>query len=145
MDHSFANISISPAELDTVAELITMRFPLRAPEARRLARMRGLMTVTSDLNRTLSTYAQHALVHCHGTAGTSDLSADTAALTQALRSFCAEIRMIAAEYESINRPALPYLDAERPDEGLMPDFMPWLTPTHVACPPVENEPRRHSA
>lgn len=130
MDDSFSNITIAPADLETVAELITMRFPLRLREARRLARMRGLMTVTADLNRTLSIYAQHALVHCQGTAGTSDLSADTVALNRTLRAFCAEIRAIAAEYDSINRPSIPFTTSEENIErGERRDFMPWQTPS----------------
>ena len=38
-------------------------------------------------------------VHCPDTAGTSDLDLDTRLLTEALRSFCAEIRAVAAEYD----------------------------------------------
>lgn len=130
MDDSFANITIAPADLETIAELITMRFPLRLQEARRLARMRGLMTVTADLNRTLSIYAQHALVHCQGTAGTSDLSADTVALNRTLRAFCAEICTIAAEYDSINRPSIPFTVSEEDfGPGERRDFMPWQTPS----------------
>jgi hypothetical protein len=130
-------LSIASADLDTVAELITMRFPLRAAEARRGARMRALMAVTADLNRALSTYAQHALVHCQGTAGTSDLSADTAALTEALRAFSTEIRMIAREYDSINEPIEPFaIDrTDRAPRGR--DLMPWQSP-HVACPAADS-------
>ncbi len=138
MDEGFSNITIAPADLETVAELITMRFPLRFREARRLARMRGLMTVTADLNRTLSIYAQHALVHCQGTAGTSDLSADTVALNRTLRAFCAEICAIAAEYDSINRPNIPFTASE---EGFNPgerrDFMPWQMPSPSAYSAVK--------
>lgn len=131
MDDSFSNITIASDDLETIAELITMRFPLRGPESRRLARMRGLMTLTADLNRTLSVYAQHALVHCQGTAGTSDLSADTAALNRALRAFAAEIQIIAGEYDCINRPAVPFATTDCHDQanGLR-DFMPWQAPPH---------------
>lgn len=130
MDDGFSNITIAPADLETVADLITMRFPLRLREARRLARMRSLMTVTADLNRTLSIYAKHALVHCQGSAGTSDLSADTVALNRTLRAFCAEIRTIAAEYDSINRPSIPFTASEENIEpGERRDFMPWHAPS----------------
>lgn len=116
-------MSLTAAELNTVAELITMRFPLRGPESNRAARMRALLVITADLNRALSTYSQHALVHCQGTAGTSDLSADTAALTEALHAFCREIRQIAKEYDHVNRPAEPFappIDARAPLESWAP-------------------------
>jgi hypothetical protein len=63
--------------------------------------MRTLLAVTAELNRTLTTYARHALVHCHGTAGTSDLSADTAALNRALNAFCNEIGRVARDYDDV--------------------------------------------
>jgi hypothetical protein len=117
---------ITSADLNTVAELITMRFPLRGPEAKRVARLRTLLTATSELNRTLATYSQHALVHCHGTAGTSDLSADTVALDHALRAFCAEIAEVARDYDdAVNRPHASPLDDGDAELPVMRDFAPW--------------------
>ena len=92
-------LALNPEHLRAVAALITMRLPARAADARRAARMRQLVHVTSELNRALSTYACHALVHCQGTAGTSDFDADTQALRDALEHFFREVRDIAREYD----------------------------------------------
>jgi dTDP-4-dehydrorhamnose reductase len=122
-------LCIRSTDLNTVAELITMRFPLRGPEAKRVARLRTLLAATAELNRTLATYSQHALVHCHGTAGTSDLSADTAALDQALRTFCAEIEEVARDYDdAVNHPRSSALDGPAMDLTALRDFMPWQAP-----------------
>jgi len=135
MNETMESIIISPEDLDTIAELIVMRFPLRVAEGRRLARMRALMLVTAALNRAVSTYAQHALVNCQGTAGTSDLCADTAALNHALQAFSTEIRMIAHEYDSINAPIEPFAAEECTDDTPgMRDLMPWQSPPRMACP-----------
>jgi hypothetical protein len=60
--------------------------------------MRALVRVTSELTRTLSMYSRHALVHCQGTAGATDLSDDTRRLTTALEAFCMEVHAVASEY-----------------------------------------------
>lgn len=85
------------ADLRAVEHMITMRLSGTA-ESARTVRMRHLVRVTSVLTRTLSTYSQHALVHCQGTAGASDLSSDTEKLGAALEAFCREIGDVAAEY-----------------------------------------------
>ena len=60
--------------------------------------MRSLVMLASELTRALHTYSRHALVHCQGTAGTSDLEADTDALVRALHQFSLEISTVADEY-----------------------------------------------
>lgn len=85
------------ADLRAVEHMITMRLSGEA-ESARTVRMRHLVRVTSVLTRTLSTYSQHALVHCQGTAGASDLSSDTEKLGAALEAFAREIGDVAAEY-----------------------------------------------
>ncbi len=120
---------ITSEDLDTVAELITMRFPLRTPEAKRVARLRTLLAATAELNRILATYSQHALVHCQGTAGTSDLSADTAALDQALRTFSGEIAAVARDYgDAVNRPRRSPIEGPHAEVIALRDFMPWQAP-----------------
>ena len=122
-------IRISPAHLSTIAELVTMRFPLRAPEAKRVTRVRGVIAAAGELNRALATYAQHALVHCHGSAGTSDLLADTERLDKALRAFGAEVEAVAREYhEAVNRTRGVSSDAAERPASAGGDFMPWRPP-----------------
>lgn len=120
---------ISSTHLKTVAELITMRFPLRVAESKRVSRLRALLNSAAELNRTLAVYSQHALVHCHGTAGTSDLTADTSALDRALRNFGAEIEAVALEYDdAVNTERVsPYDEPPEPPRRRR-DFMPWQSP-----------------
>ena len=96
-------MTIEAADLLAVERMITMRFPGTGPEFERAARMRTLVRVTAQLTSTLSTYSRHALVHCQGTAGASNLSEDTALLTRTLQAFCSEIRAVAAEYGEFAR------------------------------------------
>lgn len=91
-------VVVTSADLDTVAKLITMRFPSSSAEATRVARMRRLVSVTAELTHKLTTYSRHALVHCQGTPGNSDLCADTTALDRSLREFSSEIRRVAEAY-----------------------------------------------
>ena len=127
MSNDFRNaLAVKTDDLKTVAELVTMRFPLRAPETRRVARLRSLLAATAEVNRSLSTFLEHALVHCHGTAGTSDLSADTAALDHALRTFSAEIGSIARDYDdAVNRPCISGLEDPAAELAARRDLMPW--------------------
>jgi hypothetical protein len=120
---------VDTEDLKTVAELITMRFPLRGPETRRVARLRSLLAATAEVNRSLSTFLEHALVHCHGSAGTSDLSADTIALDQALRTFSTEVESVARDYdESVNHLRTSGLEDPSAELAAIRDFMPWQTP-----------------
>lgn len=130
MTHDRQNaLVVTSDDLNTVAELITMRFPLRGPETKRVSRLRSLLAATAELHRTLSTYSQHALVHCHGTAGTSDLSADTAALDQALRTFCAEIESVARDYgDAVNAPHPSGFEDVGAELAAIRDLMPWQAP-----------------
>lgn len=96
-------VSVSPSDLTTVTQLIRMRLPTTAAEAQRLAHMRRLVRLASELTCTVRTYSRHALVHCQGTAGISDLEADTDALVQALHAFSDEISTIAGEFGHLVR------------------------------------------
>jgi hypothetical protein len=121
---------VNTEDLRTVAELVTMRFPLRAPETRRVVRLRSLLAATAEVNRSLSTFLEHALVHCHGTAGASDLSADTVALDQALRSFSEEIADVAREYDgAVNQSRTSELEDPAAELAAIRNFMPWQVPS----------------
>lgn len=91
-------LSLAIRDLENVERAITLRLPNGHQEGRRADRMRALVRVTAELTRSLSTYSQHALVHCQGTAGTTDLSDDTRRLGAALEAFCHEIHAVADEY-----------------------------------------------
>ena len=97
-------VSVTSTDLSTVSQLIRMRLPSSAAEARRVTRMRRLVLLAAELTRTLHTYSRHALVHCQGTAGTSDLEADTEALVRALSEFSSEISTVASEYGHLAPP-----------------------------------------
>jgi hypothetical protein len=131
MSNDFRNsLVVRTEDLKTVAELVTMRFPLRAPETRRVVRLRSLLAATAEVNRSLSTFLEHALVHCHGTAGTSDLSADTAALDQALRSFSAEIASVAHDYDNaVNMQRTCGFEDPAVELAAIREFMPWQAPS----------------
>lgn len=94
-------VSISPDDLKCVAELAKLRIPSRAEEGQRVSRVQTLLIAAAQLNRALADYTHHALVHCHGTPGTSDLSEDTRALSEALTLFSIEVRHVTAEYRSV--------------------------------------------
>ena len=131
MTNDFRNaLAVKTDDLKTVAELITMRFPLRAPETRRVARLRTLLAATAEVNRSISTFLEHALVHCHGTAGSSDLSADTAALDQALRNFSAEIASVANDYEgAVHHQVTSGFEDPDAEIAAIRNFMPWQAPS----------------
>ncbi len=103
-DGSDLAASVRSADLGTVARLITMRFPSSSAEATRVARMRRLVSVAAELAHKLTTYSRHALVHCQGTPGNSDLCADTTALDRSLREFSSEIRRVAEAYAHVAEP-----------------------------------------
>ncbi len=77
-------MTISAPDLLAVERMITMRLPTASHEQERVEQTRRLVRVTAELTRTLSTYSRHALVHCQGSAGTTDLGEDTARLTPSI-------------------------------------------------------------
>ncbi|MEO7457333.1 MAG: hypothetical protein ABIY52_13805 [Gemmatimonadaceae bacterium] len=98
-DTNEAAMSVTARDLTTISHLLKMRFASTTAEARRTARMRSLVSIAAELTIALRTYSRHALVHCQGTAGTSDLEADTESVIHALRAFSTEIARAANEYE----------------------------------------------
>ena len=53
-------------DMQVVAEAMMLRLQLRGGEARRIERMRHLLTAASELCRALSAHTHHALVNCQG-------------------------------------------------------------------------------
>ena len=112
-----ANVTISRDDLHALAELATMRLPLRAPESRRIERMRTLLVASSELCRALSAHTHCALVNCQGSHGTGSLEEEGEALFTAMERYAALMRDIVADYEHLtgDTPA-PSLRLE-PDTG----------------------------
>jgi hypothetical protein len=97
-------VSVSATDLSTVSQLIRMRLASSTAEAERIGRMRHLALLASELTSTLRTYSRHALVHCQGTAGTTDLEADTEALVRDLREFSIAINAVVCEFGHLAPP-----------------------------------------
>lgn len=77
------------------------RCPSRAGEARRLARMRELLTQSQELNRLLAAHTHRALVHCQGSHGIGDVAADAELLFDALAAYGELIRDTANMYRAL--------------------------------------------
>jgi len=96
--------SIRRGDLHRVADLVRLRIPQQSEERRRVDRMREVLLAAAEMNRTLSTYLQHALVDCHGTTGAADLDADADALANAIGSFSEHLEHITHEYRTVLTP-----------------------------------------
>lgn len=99
MPQYHASIMLQSEDLTAVAAVITTRLPTPARSCAAPTAC-GSWCASSELNRALTTYSRHAMVHCQGTAGTSGFSAGTRMLADALQSFCAEFHDVAQEYAS---------------------------------------------
>ena len=110
-------VTISREDIAIVADATVIRFPLRAPECKRVARMRDMLAASSELCRTLSDHTQHSLIGCQGTHGTWDLTEDADAFYRALATYAAAVREVAAEYRAAVRgPArVPAIDRPTSD------------------------------
>ena len=97
-DRAANRVNFSREDFAVVAEAVMARFPLRAGEARRLARVRELLTQSQELNRLLGAHTHRALVHCQGTHGIGDVAADSHSLFDALAAYSVLIRDIADTY-----------------------------------------------
>lgn len=96
-----AIVEIAEDDLQCVSEALMARFQLRAGEARRIQHMRALLDAQATLGRALVEHTRHGLVHCQGSRGNSDLTADTAALYAAIEAWSAQLHQMAAEYRSL--------------------------------------------
>ena len=102
-DMDNTSVTISREDIAIVAEATVTRFPLRAPECKRVARMREMLAASSDLCRALSDHTQHSLIGCQGSHGTWDVTQDADAFYRALAAYAAAVREVAAEYRSAVR------------------------------------------
>ena len=102
-----ASVTISREDLQALAELATMRLPLRAPESRRVERMRTLLVASSELCRTLSAHTHCALVNCQGSHGTGSLEQEGEALFAAVQQYAALLHELVADYRHLTGEAAP--------------------------------------
>ena len=101
MERAASSVNVSRQDFAIVAEAVMARFPLRAGEARRQARMRELLAQSQELNRLLAAHTHRVLVHCQGTHGVGDLAADSESLFDALAAYGALVRDIADTYRAL--------------------------------------------
>ena len=102
-----ASVTISREDLQALAELATMRLPLRAPESRRVERIRTLLVASSELCRTLSAHTHCALVNCQGSHGTGSLEHEGDALFAAIQQYAELLHELVADYRHLTGEAVP--------------------------------------
>lgn len=93
-----SHAALSRDDLATVAEVATLRFPLRAAEARRLERMRTLLAASTELCQTLGAYTHCALVNCQGSHGVGSVREQGEAFHAAFERYAMLVREVAADY-----------------------------------------------
>jgi hypothetical protein len=95
------SVVVAREDLHVLAELASMRLPLRAPESRRLERMRTLLVASSELCRALSAHTHCALVNCQGSHGTGSLQEEGEALFQALSRYGTLLHEMVSDYQHL--------------------------------------------
>lgn len=89
---------IAREDLETIAQVAMLRFPLRAAESHRLERMHTLLAASTELGRALNAYTHCGLVNCAGTHGVGSLGAEGEAFYTAFVQYADLMREIAAEF-----------------------------------------------
>jgi hypothetical protein len=112
--------TVSYDDLQIVAEVVTMRLPLRGPEQERVTRVRALLAAETELGRAFSAHTQHALINCQGSHGAANLGDDTAPLFQALMTYAALLHELAADYRGLVRDTEPRHQTSRHFESAPP-------------------------
>ncbi len=90
--------SIARHDLETLAQVAMLRFPLRAAESHRVERMRTLLAAATELGRALNAYTHCGLVNCQGTHGVGSLGAEGEAFYTAFVQYADLMREVAAEF-----------------------------------------------
>ena len=109
--------TIAREDLETLAQVAMLRFPLRASEARRLERMRTLLAAGAELGRTLGSYTHCGLVNCQGSHGVGSLCDEAEAFYGAFVRYTELMHQIAEEYRHFtHEPSnpLPFSEAGQP-------------------------------
>jgi hypothetical protein len=89
---------IAAGDLATLAEVASLRFPLRAAESRRLERMRTLLSAANDVGQALGAYTHCTLVNCQGSHGVGSMHEHGERFVAALARYAELVRDVAAEY-----------------------------------------------
>lgn len=89
---------IAAEDLATLAEVASLRFPLRAAESRRLERMRTLVAAAAEVGQALNAYTHCTLVNCQGSYGVGNVQEEGERFMVALARYAQLAREVAAEY-----------------------------------------------
>src|SRR5688500_7602269 len=97
--------TVTREDLETLAQVAMLRFPLRASEARRLERMRAVLAAGAELGRTLGSYTHCGLVNCQGSHGVGSLCAEGEAFFAAFVRYTELMHEVAEEYRHFTHDA----------------------------------------
>jgi len=122
--------------LDLIATLAIRRGNTPAAERLRLEAVRELLAAASEVNRSLAVFLRHALVHCQGTPGCSDLEADRRVVAAALRQFSARCARSSME-ERVQSEGRPLTGSERTTPPGSESERPARMPHRAAQPNVD--------
>jgi hypothetical protein len=94
-------VTIVRDDLAAVAEALTVRLPLRAKEAQRVARTGDLLAAMSQFQHAVAAYAQHAVVEQLHDDGAGDMIPHTEALYRALVLYATQVHEFAEAYRKL--------------------------------------------
>lgn len=114
--------TVAREDLETLAQVAMLRFPLRASEARRLERMRTLLAAGAELGRALGSYNHCGLVNCQGSHGVGSLCNEGEAFFAAFVRYTELMHEIAEEYRHFTQDAPSPLLTAGADQGQRPQL-----------------------
>jgi hypothetical protein len=94
--------TIASSDLDVLARLTAARFADCAQETRRLERLEALNGALGALSRSLAALGRHTISECRGSHSKWDVTEDNRAFYEALATYAALVRDLAAEYRSLS-------------------------------------------
>jgi hypothetical protein len=109
---SAPHVTLRLSDLQALAQISTLRLPLREAESRRAARVRAVLAAGSDLSRQLAAHTHCLLVNCQGSHGTGDLERETAELHAAAARYVALVGELVRDYGRLLDPPAPRLDVD---------------------------------
>ena len=109
--------TVTREDLETLAQVAMLRFPLRASESRRLERMRTLLAAGAELGRALGSYTHCGLVNCQGSHGVGSLCDEGEAFYAAFVRYTELMHEIAEEYRHFTHEAPSPLIVATLDRG----------------------------
>ncbi len=109
--------TISLQDLEELAEITTLRLPLREPETRRCASVSALLDAEVALARAFTSHVHSIQINFSGTHRSGSLAAETATLGLALARFAETLHHFAAEHRHLLAPITVPSDMAMVDEG----------------------------